>query len=215
MLNGTLQWTNDLGSLTNFPGYTILNLAELDNFPPMLDILPASILLPPYEASMLQLDGMLREFEYQYIQYLESPDVRRWMSMLFKGLLLRKNFIIYIGKDEMELPFFGVLCNYFATRYGIIIGGPTQSYSHNTNNPAVIETLFEFGWVDHHTFLMYFPLGVRISEPAAYKLAVIYGMIIPGQQPTGSFSEYFTRLRNGFQYGELVMHSPVQMVKPE
>lgn len=213
VLTGTIQWTTDLGSLINFPGHTILNLAELDNFPPMIDVIPASILLPPYEAAVLQLDGMLKEFEYQYILYLESPDVRKYMSMLFKGLMLGKHFIIYLGKDEIELPFFGILCNYFATRYGVVIGGPNQPYSHNVANPAVIETLYEFDLIDHNTFLMYYPLGVRISDQASYKLALTYSMIMPGQQVVGSFSNYFTQLRNQFKYGDIIMQSPIQMVK--
>lgn len=216
MFRGSIEWTSDINTLITRPEAIVLVLGEYNvQLPPMVDHMPASILLPPCEATMLQLDGYLREFEVNYTQYLNSPELREYISILLAGMMEGVRFIIYIGKDELELPFFGILLNFFASYYGIVIGDTISiPFSHNYNNPNAINTLMEFNRISPDIYLMFYPLGIPIPEYLAYRLAIAYRMISNTPSIVYSYSNYFTEMRNKFEYGKPVtFYNPIQIVE--
>lgn len=216
MFRGSINWTSDINQLASRPDVTVLVLGEYDiQLPPMIDYMTASILLPPCEATMLQLDGYLKEFEINYVQYLNSPELREYLSILFTGLLNGNKFVIYIGHDELELPFFSIMLNFFASYYGIIVGNMANiQFSHNYNNPNAINVLMEYSRVTPETYLMYYPLNTPIPEYLAYKMATIYRMIPNDPAVLYTYSEYFTEIRNKFAYGQPVsFYNPIQITE--
>lgn len=216
MFKGTIEWTSDINQLVSRPEAIVLVLGEYDiQLPPMIDHMPASILLPPCEATMLQLDGYLKEFEMNYAQYLNSPELREYLSIILAGILQGHRFIIYIGKDELELPFFGILLNFFVSCYGIVIGNMTNiPFSHNYNNPNAINLLMEYNRITPDVYLMFYPLGIPIPEYIAYRLAIAYQMISNTPNTVYTYSEYFTSVRNKFAYGQPVtFYNPIQIVE--
>lgn len=216
MFRGSINWTSDISQLVNRPNVTVLVLGEYEvQLPPMIDHMTASILLPPCEATMLQLDGYLKEFEINYVQYLNSPELREYLSILFAGMLYGNHFVLYIGKDELELPFFNILLNYFASYYGVIIGNMSNiPFSHDFNNPNVINVLMEYNRISTDMYLSYYPLNTPIPEYIAYRLAAYYRMIPANTNVIYTYSEYFTQIRNMFSYGEKVtFNNPIQIVE--
>lgn len=216
---GTIEWTTDLNRVSSSYDEKILVLGEYDISIPNKtnDIMTASILLPPYECTALQLDGNLSEFESLYIQYLNSPDVRRYFSILFTGLLSGFKFLMYIGYDEMQLPFFNILLNYFNSYYGIIISHITSMgefipFQHNFNNPHVIEVLYEFDQVTPNFLMTFYPVGIPIPIPVAYKMAIEFGFAQPNVDPN-YYSAMFTDIRNKHSYGDYVSDfTPIKIV---
>lgn len=206
---GIISWTTDLNRVSSSCGEKILVLGEYDLSIPNKtnDIMTASILLPPYECTALQLDGNLAEFEHLYTQYLNSPDIRRYFSILFVGLLNGYNFLIYLGNDEAQLPFFGILLNFLNSYYGIIPAtiGPNGfiPFQFNYNNPHILENLYEFDHITPNFMLTYYPINLTIPDYVANKLAVDYGLFKPGMD-VYHFSQIFTGIRNRHPYGEPV-----------
>lgn len=215
MFKGVIEVTSDPNYLATKAGYTVLMLGEYEDlYVPMMDTMSASILLPPYVETMLQMDGMLQEFEQRYIAYLNSPELRRYLSMIFLGMIRGMNFIMYVGRDEAQLPFYYTLLNHFLVYYGIAIGEFNKTFAYDINNPNVILLLYEQNLVTPNAFLSYYPRNMMIPEPIAYKLACDYGTVTPGVPPS-YYAQNYTNMRNQVQSGPVKVNTPMQIVDKE
>lgn len=206
MFKGVLEISSDPNYVVTKYGYTVLVLGEYEDLNSiLLDKMEATILLPPYTETMLQLDGNINEFAPRYISYLGSPDVRRYLSMIFLGMVKGMNFIMYIGRDETQLPFYYVLLDHFLSFYGIAVGEFNKQFVHDISNPNVDLLLYEQNVISPNAFLTFYPINMQIPIPIAVKLAQEYGVFNPNVDPS-YYSQTYTSMRN--------MVSPGQPVKP-
>lgn len=213
MFKGVLEITSDPNYVATKYGYTVLVLGEyedLNNI--MIEKMEATILLPPYAETMLQLDGNINEFAPRYINYLNSPDVRRYLAMIFLGMVKGMNFIMYIGRDEVQLPFYYVLLDHFLSFYGIAVGEINKQFVHDINNPNVDILLYEQNVISPNAFLTFYPLNMQIPIPMAIKLAQEYKVYNPNVDPMYYVNQY-TSMRNMVNQGQVVKPvTPMQII---
>lgn len=201
MFTGVIDFIMDMKDIAGKPNYTVLVLGEYLNIPllPGVNVTQASILLPPYTAAAMQLDGDIMTFKYEYYKYLQSPDVRRYFAVLLLGLLQGRNYALYVQKDEAELPFTTVLLSFLQEVYGIMPGitdniGYIPCQYIPSCNPSIL--LYENNLINGNMFLNMYPKGVSIPLPFVEKLIMEYRMNYP-QWTIYDYANYFNTLKDG------------------
>ena len=202
MYKGVIDFITDLQELKGKFNYTVLVLGEYLNIPliPGVNITQASILLPPYTAAALQLDGDINLFKHEYINHLQSADVRRYFAILLLGLIQGKNFALYVEKDEAALPFTNVLLEFLTEYYGIApgitdsIGYIPCQYNLAIPNGAML--LYENNLINPNTFLSVYPKLIPIPLPFVQKLMMEFGMNYPNWSMY-DYGNYFNSLKDG------------------
>jgi hypothetical protein len=211
MFTGVIDFIMDMKDIAGKPNYTVLVLGEYLDIPllPGVNVTQASILLPPYTAAAMQLDGDLMIFKQEYYNYLQSPDVRRYFAVLLLGLLQGRNYALYVQKDEAELPFTTTLLSFLQDIYGIMpgitdhLGYIPCQYLENCNPPML---LYENNLINGNMFLNMFPRFMPIPIPFVQKLIIEYRMNYP-QWTIYDYSNYFNTLKDGTAI-------PIKIVSP-
>lgn len=106
----------------------IVCVTEGNPFGHSLPVVEASVLMPPYQAMVAQIDGDMNKFVAEYMMYLRSTEaVNTLIAIIGRGLLTGINISIYIPADEANL-FADVLLQYMADAYGIMVGTQKRQF---------------------------------------------------------------------------------------
>ena len=91
----------------SFRGGRVVFITE--DVDPILDSIPnkisAKILLPPFEATELELDGRINESSAIYFRYLSSMEPAEYISVIIAGVVQGLNIGIYFGEQLRDMKF--------------------------------------------------------------------------------------------------------------
>ena len=123
----------------------IVFIGELKQLPP--NFIEFSVLLPPMEALECEINGDMQSYAAIYSQYLDmTPYCQEALKTILTSVACGVNIIFYIeeGNNLTHLEF---LKNYFASRYGMILGGKNNIFSYdiryNLMNAITIYTFID------------------------------------------------------------------------
>ena len=199
LLKGTIYITNDINlCLTNMAMCkTIIIADEPENYR-MPQAIGGSLLLPPYQALELLVDGNERDFEFEYDQYLNNDiSVYKFINIILQALIVGTNIIFLVESNDID--FMKVLKRYFAVSFGIILGDSMNPFSFDINyTTSILNRLYSCDDISKETYLSLYPLEFDIDPFCVGKLQADFNMRFNNIQ---SAHEYFKRysqmLKNG------------------
>lgn len=202
MLIGQLLITIDIDlvndTLTNGVGKVLVLSENQDNKTIFSspNVIPASILLPPYESVMADLDGNTEMANIEYINYLCRKEPDMFICAILAALLKGINILIYIGKDEAEMPFVSSLIRLLYDQYGITIGTEHHQFMYNKAYDAVIDSkLYLYELITYQDFFILYPETVMIPDYLIPKLIVDMNPYVE-VQTTDNYKMYFEGYKN-------------------
>ena len=197
MLKGSIYIVNDMNtamecSLT----HTIICVSgETHNYPDFIQATNAniaSILLPSYEAMMMEMDGNIEGFKLAYYTHLSQNESFTFMSIILRALYNGRNIIFYLTKEESEMLYIKALAQYFFDYFGITIGTPNNPFFYNNiYDPVILKILFSRDLMSGMEFLALLPETSIISDPTTIiKLVHELNPYVPGND-LENYARYF------------------------
>lgn len=199
LLKGTIYITNDINlCLTNMAMCkTIIIADEPENYR-MPQAIGGSLLLPPYQALELLVDGNERDFEFEYDQYLNNDiSVYKFINIILQALIVGTNIIFLVESNDID--FMKVLRRYFAVSFGIILGDSMNPFSFDINyTPTILNRLYSCDDISKETYLSLYPLEFDIDPFCVGKLQADFNMRFNNiKEAHEYFKRYSQVLKNG------------------
>lgn len=199
LLKGTIYITNDINlCLTNMAMCkTIIIADEPENYR-MPQAIGGSLLLPPYQALELLVDGNERDFEFEYDQYLNNDiSVYKFINIILQALIVGTNIIFLVESNDID--FMKVLRRYFAVSFGIILGDSMNPFSFDINyTPSILNRLYSCDDISKETYLSLYPLEFDIDPFCVGKLQADFNMRFNNiKEAHEYFKRYSQVLKNG------------------
>lgn len=169
MLKGTIYITCDIEMVknsiyNNCKVVAITENAESINTPDLTNVSIASILLPPYQAVMAEMDGDMGTFYNLYGQHLATKEADSYICLIIAALVRGINILIYIPKDEFGLTFTSAFMQYLQMVYGITVGTENIPCNYNPEFNAVLcNRLYIHEFIIYEEFMVAYPANVSIS----------------------------------------------------
>lgn len=175
MLKGNLYITNDVNMVYNMIATSrVIIIGQPDtNFVNQTGASIGSILLPPYNASMCEMDGDINSFVNIYTSYLSNIEQTTFIAHIIKALYEGINLVFYLSKDESELMYSKVLLQYLEFYYGIKVGTVEQPFVYyNTPeyNSVICNLLYQLDLISNEEFFINYPIGIPIDNNSIVKL---------------------------------------------
>lgn len=134
-------------------------------------VVKSSILLPPYEAVCAMIDNDPALFLQLYTNYLGSPDLDIFITMIMKILMDDQNIILYPGRDEAEMAFIPILSQYFMNYFGVAIGNIYERSMFNfAAVPTILNKMYLYELIDYNEFFILYPVAAPIIPDIVPKL---------------------------------------------
>lgn len=176
ILKGNILITADKNiiyqTLNTMPDVRIINLAEEDN----LGIDPrcyvsGTILLPPIDALIAEIDGDEQKYDMIYYNHLVSPIIQEYMSSIIAFLYKGGKLLLYFPNDEYNNTMIKLLYNIMMI-YGIhigILGDPNYDnascyFDANLEWYQLDLIYFYTGIMNWQEYLYYYPLNCPIND---------------------------------------------------
>lgn len=199
LLKGTIYITNDINlCLTNMAMCkTIIIADEPENYR-MPQAIGGSLLLPPYQALELLVDGNERDFEFEYDQYLNNDiSVYKFINIILQALIVGTNIIFLVESNDID--FMKVLRRYFAVSFGIILGDSMNPFSFDINyTTSILNRLYSCDDISKETYLSLYPLEFDIDPFCVGKLQADFNMRFNNiKEAHEYFKRYSQVLKNG------------------
>lgn len=185
IINGTIYLTNDpnaaFGSLSQNVKCLIIS-GEIEVNPNDNRVIVGSILLPPPEAKMAEIDGDAEQFFRIYSEYLLSDMPSDFISVLLGYLHNGGNVIILVQCDINE-PWVVNLINHLMMYYGLSAGiiGTDVQFQYDVNfNDSNNNILYAAGMISSGEYLVNTKLDVYpdfIYNKLITDIAMEYGDI--------------------------------------
>lgn len=216
LLKGTLYITNDMNVIRNvMTTHKIVVIGDKEENINVLSIpgtVPGSILLPPYEAAMAQLDNNVEVFGQIYYSYLSSPDVQGFIAAILKALEYGINIVLYLSPNESQMLYSKVFMEYMKS-FGIIIGTSQNDFIYDPAADWLVCSMMYIylNNVTEEEFFLSYPQGAPIPENVCMKLIQRMNPYIEDKSLQGYmkyFFEYKERIKqNNNQY----LFQPIQL----
>lgn len=199
LLKGTIYITNDINlCLANMAMCkTIIIADEPENYR-MPQAIGGSLLLPPYQALELLVDGNERDFEFEYDQYLNNDiSVYKFINIILQALIVGTNIIFLVESNDID--FMKVLRRYFAVSFGIILGDSMHPFSFDINyTTSILNRLYSCDDISKETYLSLYPLEFDIDPFCVGKLQADFNMRFNNiKEAHEYFKRYSQMLKNG------------------
>lgn len=202
-MKGSIYITNNQQVVLNSAqNYSIICMSgETDNFKELIhatNASVASVLLPPYDAVMLELDGDINGFVNAYYNYLSNNEPAMFISLILRALYNGTNILLYLTDEESKLNYMPVFSKYMHDVFGIIIGTETYQFSYNSGYLSVIyDTLYMNELMTSKEYIQSYPVNIT-NINIATRLAIELGIFIPyGGDPIINVNNYKLALLNG------------------
>lgn len=128
----------------------------------------ASILLPPYEASVAEVDNNMQMFKEIYFNHLSNGEAFEYISIMLRALVDGRNILIYLTKSESEMSYIPAFIEYMFYNFGIMIGTEHNQFQINPSYvPGLLDTLLLQELLDVSTYLYLYPAEVQIQNQYA------------------------------------------------
>lgn len=199
LLKGTIYITNDINlCLTNMAMCKTIIIADEPETYRMPQAIGGSLLLPPYQALELLVDGNERDFEFEYDQYLNNDiSVYKFINIILQALIVGTNIIFLVESNDID--FMKVLRRYFAVSFGIILGDSMNPFSFDINyTPTILNRLYSCDDISKETYLSLYPLEFDIDPFCVGKLQADFNMRFNNiKEAHEYFKRYSQVLKNG------------------
>ena len=197
MLTGQLYITTNIDAVyrEQYRNTKILFLCDEKQDVPGVEIIPASILLPPYESVMAELDDQKDVAAQIYIEYLCQKEPDMFIAAIMAALLRGVNILVYLGPDEANMSFIGTLTQFLWNMYGIGAGTDYNKFTINIAlEPAIYCKLYFYDLINYEEFFILYPAGIKIEEYVIPKLVYEINPYVefPSKQ---AYEDYF----NGYK----------------
>lgn len=184
-MKGTMYITNDPQIVLNSAqNYSIICISgESDTYQDLIKATNASvatILLPSYDAVMMELDGNIDGFVNAYFMHLSSNEPSMFINLILRALYNGTNILLYLTKEESKLNYINVFAKYFNDVFGITIGTESSPYIFNPLYlPIVYDTLYLNDLMTVSEYLGGFPNNLITNPNTASKAAMELSLFIP------------------------------------
>lgn len=116
----------------------VVSVTEGNPFGNTIQVVEASILMPPYQAMVAQIDGNMEKFSQEYLAYLSSSEsVNSLIAIIGRALLQGINITLFIPKDEAQL-FANILLEYIMGAFGIVVGLENRQFCMMAFTPTKV-----------------------------------------------------------------------------
>lgn len=179
MIKGTIYIANDINfciaNLNSCKTIAIVDEPDIVNIPGKIG---GSILLPPYEALALLIDGEEDSFRYEYYKYLSTnTTVCKFIDIILQALIVGTNIIFLIDTEGPD--FKSTLINYFSSSFGIYIGDQNNDFRYTQNSmymSIICNKLYADDSIDKEEYLRLIPRDTVYDQYILGKLMYEYGI---------------------------------------
>ena len=145
-----------LGPSINNKDFIAVAAITDNEYPNLLTIYNASILMPPTELLMEWADGNIYIMQTEYPTYLASKDPDDMIIALLAALT-KKNIVLYIPQDEFII-YGQILLNYLYYKYGITCNFMNTKFNiDSTKIPFIISKFYIQNLMDFNTYINMYP----------------------------------------------------------
>ena len=171
MLKGSIYVTDDMEMAMNlsFSHVIICISDESHNYQDFIKSTKAnvaSVLLPPPEAVMMELDNNLQGFKESYYMHLSQKEPTAFISLILRAIYNGRNILLYLTKQESQLSYINVFMQFFHEFFGITIGTQFNPYYFDTRfYPVVLNMLFLNDLMTAEEYILELPKDIFINVP--------------------------------------------------
>lgn len=208
MIKGVIYVTNDMNmALSLAPNHVVICVSDEAqrnvDFMTAVDGNVASILLPPPQASMLEMDGHIQEFKNMYFEHLSQKEPFDYICIILRALLNGNNILLYLTKDESEMYYMSALMEYMYTTFGVVIGSESNQFNIDYRYYNVIlDTLYMNDFMDCNEYLLQYPIELQIQNPMIVnKLIIDVNPFVAGDTSLENYTRYFNDYKNIIKQG--------------
>lgn len=179
MLKGNIYITDNFNVIKNSNLSLIKVIILDDDFEETYmtkDMIIGTILLPPIEAKIAEVDGDEQKYDYIYSSYLLKQDVERYISAIIAFLYKGGSLMLYINDMEYTNTK-NKFVQLFYKLYGIHIGiiesqNPQEAncYYDNTCLPMWLNLIFLSDVIYPEEYLFKYPIDAAIPDNIMNKL---------------------------------------------
>jgi len=214
MLTGNIYITTDTNIIRNAATtHTIVFISgEIHELKPLINIVngvEASILLPPYDAQVLELDNRMQEYEQIYFNHLNNnPIASAFIALIIRTLFNGKNIILYLTKDENEMAYSKYFLKFFKMLFGIDISYNQDPPRFDINYVGpVLRFMFIHDVLPAEEFLLLYPKNIRLDNDIIIKLTKILDPYLL-EYNNNQYISYFENLRVNIRQSGAPLQSP-------
>ena len=202
MLKGILSMTTDyrIANAAMLNGHKILVLSEEPiqgfNLGQNNNIVPATVLLPPYPSVMAELDNDINTAYSQYIGYLNSREPNMFICAIIAALLKGINIVILVGANESEMKFIDWFFQYMSNSYGIHIQTNEFQFWYNKMfNGVILADLYGYDLIGYMEFFIRYPATLDLPKKVIPKLVMEMNPYVSDTSEIG-YLRYFETFKN-------------------
>lgn len=179
-------------------GIRVISITDDDGKDPMINMpnyIKASILLPPYEALSLELDGKYAEADYRYENWLCGQEPMSFIYLIALAVLKGIPIALYFDEDTAQMRYVITLLNFIGKVTGLTFGAGTNYGSMRDEFiPINLANLMIAGLIDCQQFIMMMPVGVHLVPQAISMLINYINPPIKHGSPIEVYDKYFMDL---------------------
>lgn len=175
---GTCYLVTDHNMIQNLAYQSrIVSITEGNPFGNAIQVAEASILMPPYQAMLAQIDGNMDKFVQEYTMYLASTEaVNTFIGIIGKALLNGVNITLFVPHDEAQL-FINILLEYMMAAFGIVVGTESRQFDLLPYASTVINrTCYLADVITLNDFLAEVPRDLNLFSTIATKVGIDYDL---------------------------------------
>ena len=175
---GTCYLVTDHNMIPNLAYQSrIVSVTEGNPFGNDIQVVEASVLMPPYQAMLAYVDGDMARFKIEYANYLINTEaVRTLTAIIGKALLNGVNITLFIPKDEAQL-FADSLLEYMLGAFGIMVGTSERQFILLGNASIFInQACYIANIITLDEFLANVPRDPALFESVAHKVGIDYDL---------------------------------------
>jgi|GEM_PF-2732048 len=175
---GTCYLVTDHNMIPNLAYQSrIVSITEGNPFGNAIQVVEASVLMPPYQAMLAQVDGDMNRFKMEYVNYLMSTDAAcTLIAIIGRALLQGINITLFVPKDEAQL-FIEILLEYMAGAFGIVVGTQNRPFVLLPNAQICInQCCYMADVITLSEFLAEVPRDLKLFESIAHKVGIDYDL---------------------------------------
>ena len=175
---GTCYLVTDHNMIPNLAYQSrIVSITEGNPFGNAIQVVEASVLMPPYQAMLAHVDGDIARFKKEYINYLASTDAATTLiAIIGRALLQGVNITLFIPKDEAQL-FADTLLEFMFGAFGIVVGTEKIQFMLTGNAQLFINVgCYLADVITLEEFLSESPRDLMLFESIAHKVGIDYDL---------------------------------------
>lgn len=159
MLSGNIYITTDMNLATKLAtDHKIICISgETNNYQQFINLTNTTVgavLLPPYEASVAEINGDIAAFKQFYYAHL-ATNCMDFLAIIIRALFNGDNILIYLTADEMKMGYIKAFSEFMFNIFGIIIGTESNQCMFNPQyGDYILTVLLKYDLLNPAEFLV-------------------------------------------------------------